>query len=228
MPFIDIEQLSTDWLQMRCACVTASHVCDVMAKFKDPKKKGEHSDRMKYRKAKMREQLTGRSAETYVSPYMEAGLDIEPLARAAYEVARDVEVLNGGLFVHDQISRFMASPDGRVGDDGLIEVKFLTGCTTDANHLDLIEGAEVPEEYLLQMQAQLSCSGRQFVDFISYDPYMPPKLRLFVKRFPRDEKKIAEIEAEVQTFLEQVAQKLLQLGDGSLTPVLEASLQEVR
>ena len=220
--FIDVKQTDPDWLIHRVAAITASNVWKVMAKPKRVKKarEGEPPEPMKemaarsnYRKEKIREYLTGLSANRYVSSYMEDGLENEEMACGAYEVATGSELLHGGLYVHDSISRFMASPDRRIVGGGLVEAKYLTGATTEANHIDLIEGAPIPEEYVLQCQAQLSCSGEQFVDFVSYDPDIKVReLKLFIKRIQRDEPLIYAIEQEVQLFLEQMVGELGRLG----------------
>src|ERR1039458_6976037 len=107
--WIDVDQLSIDWLHHRCACVTASHLWEVMARLK-PKKGQEVGDyaavRSNYMKRKIWESVTGLAAETYVSPYMEAGIENERFARAEYEVATSCEVESGGLFQHDKIARW--------------------------------------------------------------------------------------------------------------------------
>lgn len=206
MTWIDIDQLSTDWLHMRCGSPTASHLADIMAKLKDPKK--ESAARFGYKRKKIAECLTGLSMDSFVSQAMEEGMEREPLARAAYEIERDCEVLPGGLFVHDTIPRWMASPDGRVGNDGLIEIK----CCADHNHLDILLTEEIPEQYQLQMLGQLSCSGRQWVDFVAYNPNMPKEHKLWIKRFPRDEAMISAVELEVQQFLEEMVATLKKLG----------------
>lgn len=227
MTFVDVIQLSNDWLKMRVGCVSASQVHKVMATVKDPKKQA--APRLNYRKRLVMEMLTGLTAETYVSPYMQSGLEVEPLARAAYEMERDVEVLHGGLFIHDSIPRFVASPDGRIGPDGLLEIKYLTGVTTEANHLDLLMGAEIPDEYQKQMLAQMACSGRKWVDFVSYQPApMPKKLRMHIRRFPRDEKRIAEMEQAVEKFLAEVdemLERLKQDDPNSLAGALARSVE---
>lgn len=228
MPWVDVPQSDPfwrrpdpSWLKMRIACVTASSVWRVMAKPKRVKKarEGEPPEpavelatRSNYRKAKIREELTGRSMEAYVSSYMEAGIEMEGLAVPAYEVATDRDCQNGGIFFHDTIPRFAASPDSRVGEDGLLECKYLTGCTTEANHLDLLGGADIPEEYILQMQAQMACSGRQWVDFCSFDPDMPKTLRLYIRRVKRDPTMISVIENEVILFLSQMVEAIQKLS----------------
>lgn len=205
MPFCDVEQLSVDWLKMRIGCVTASHIAEVMAVLK--KKDGESAERRKYKKQKVFEHITGLAAETYVTPAMEYGIDMEPVARAAYEHERDIDVANGGLFIHDEIPKFMASPDGRIGEDGLLEIK----CPTSMTHLDILASGEIPEEYQAQMLGQLSCSGRQWVDFVSYDSRFPKPLRMFIKRFERDEKRIKEVNDAVCQFLIEVVSMIKKL-----------------
>jgi hypothetical protein len=93
-----------------------------------------------------------------------------------------------------------ASPDRLIGDDGLIEVK----CPNTATHIEtLLEGA-VPGKYRLQMMWQMACTGRQWCDFVSFDPRMPEDMRLFVRRIERCPVTIADIEKEVRIFLAEI------------------------
>jgi putative phage-type endonuclease len=196
MPVVEgLEQQTPEWLQMRVGMVTASRMWCVMDKLKDPKK--ESAERRKYKKELVFECLTGRAADNYVSPAMEWGIETEPLAVAAYEMERDVTVQDGGFFIHDEIPRCGASPDGLVGDDGLIEIK----CPTSATHIDTLISQTIPPEYEWQMLAEMACTGRQWCDFVSFDPRLPKHLRLFIKRFPRDEVRIKEMTDEVCRFL---------------------------
>lgn len=199
MPVIEgVSQGTAEWLVQREGMVTASRMSAVMAKLKDPKK--EASERAKYKDEVICEILTGRAIDHYVSPAMELGIEREPLARAAYEQLRDVEVEAGGFWGHDSIPKLGASPDGLVGDDGLIEIK----CPTITTHLGYLRTKEIPEEYQLQMLTQMACTGRQWCDFCSYHPDMPEQFQLWVKRFPRDDQMIAAIELETVHFLEEV------------------------
>lgn len=214
-----VQQLSPEWLHMRCGSVTGSRVCDVMARLK---KGGESVARRNYKADLVVENITGLTTLHFVTPAMEHGIENEPLAKAAYEMQTDATVEDGGLWLHDEISRFMASPDGLVGEDGLIEVK----CPQTTTHLEYLMAGVVPEDHQPQMLAEMACTGRQWVDFVSYDPRLPKRLQLFIRRFPRDEKRIAEMEEEVKTFLLEVAEILLRLsGDGGLEPILQASVE---
>lgn len=203
MPIIEgIEQQTPEWLQMRCGMVTASRVKDIVKKPKSGT--GDLKKRADYRTEIISECLTGRAAEHYVTPAMEWGIETEPLARAAYEMRLDTEVADGGFHIHDQITRFGASPDGLIGDDGLLEIK----CPTTAVHVEYIIAGVTPEEYQPQMLAEMACTGRQWCDFVSFDPRLPKKLQLFVRRFPRNDERIAAMEEEVLKFLEEVIEKI--------------------
>lgn len=206
MPMIEgIDQQTPEWLQMRVGVVTASRMCDVMAKLK--RKDGEAATRYNYKKEIVYECLTGRAFDTYVSPAMEWGIETEPLAIAAYEMKHDVEVIPGGFFIHDRIVKFGASPDGLIGDDGLVELK----CPTTATHIDTLIAGEIPEEYQWQMLAEMACTGRTWCDFVSFDPRLPKKLQLFERGFPRDEARIGAMEREVEQFLTEVVTMISKL-----------------
>jgi len=212
MAFVDVDQLSVDWLKMRIGCASASHMAEIMS-FLKPKKgeeeRRESAKRYDYKMAKVIEELTGLAQETYVSPAMERGIETEPLARAAYEMANDVEVLSGGIFFHDEIKRYVASPDGRLGDDGLLEIK----CPNTSTHLEILMSGEIPDDYKWQMDAQMSCSGRQWVDFVTYDNRIHDKrLQMWTKRYLRDEARIKTVQDEVCIFLMEVIELLKRLA----------------
>lgn len=208
MPIIEgMEQRSADWLAMRVGMATASRVCDVMAVRKDKKEAAARAD---YRKQLVCERLTGLTASNYVSPYMLDGILNEPLAREVYEMQADEEVTEVGFAIHPRIKWFGASPDSLVGKDGLLEIK----CLASHNHLDILLAKEIPEEYHPQLLAELACAERQWVDFVSFDARMPKNMRLFVKRFHRDEAKIEAMEKEVEKFLAEVEEMLSTLEQG--------------
>lgn len=229
MPLVEVEQQSAEWLAMRCGAVTASRVADVMARLVT--KNGEAAVRQNYKAEIVCERLTGRTAEHYVSPAMQWGLDNEPLAKAAYEVEIGNEVGPGGIAVHESIKWLAASPDGIVGSDGLVEAK----CPNTATHLEYIIAGVVPAEYQWQMLCQLACSERQYADFISFDPRLPKKLQLFVRRLERDNARIARMEEEVVRFLGEVDAVIEKINKcnmidlvGNLADKLRASIAEAR
>lgn len=95
-----------------------------------------------------------------------------------------------------------ASPDGLVGDDGLLEIK----CPNSATHLETLMSETIPAKYVTQMMWQMACTRRAWCDFCSFDPRMPDNMRLFITRLDRDDQVIAELEAEVVKFLQEVSE----------------------
>ena len=197
MKVIDFPQGSLDWLASRAGKVTASRIADVMAKIKT----GEAAARRDYKAQLVAEILTGRPQEDgYINAEMQFGIDTEPLARAAYEADTGDLVEQCGLVLHPTIDRSAASPDGLVSDSGLVEIK----CPKVATHLNYLLDGVVPSKYQPQMLWQMACCEREWNDFVSFRPDLPPALQLFKVRFPRDDKRIAEMEAEVKTFIAEV------------------------
>ena len=153
------------------------------------------------------ERLTGAPSETYSNAAMVHGTETEPEARAAYEFYQGVTVQEVAFVHHPKIEQAGCSPDGLIGDDGLLEIK----CPQSATHLETLLGQAVPGKYEAQMQFQMACTGRKYCDFVSYDPRMPENMRLFIQRVARDEKRINELETEIGSFLLELAGKLSQL-----------------
>ena len=196
MRILDLQQGSTEWLQARAGRVTASRISDVLAKIKS----GEAAARRDYRAQICAEILTGRPQEDgFQNAEMLWGLEMEPLARSAYELAKGVLVEQPGFVLHPTIDRAGASPDGVAGKIGL-EIK----CPKTATHLQYLLDGGVPAKYEPQMLWQLACMEAEACDFVSFDPRLPQHLQLFVVRFQRDEKRILEITAEVGVFLKEV------------------------
>lgn len=196
-----VEQRSAQWFAMRCGKVTASRLSDVMAVRKDGKPT---AARRKYLLEIVAEQLTGDVAEHFLSKPMQWGVEMEPEARSAYELARDLFVEEIAFVDHPRIEQAGASPDGLVGVDGLIEIK----CPNTDTHLETLLRRDADPQYIPQMQWQMACTGRVWCDFVSYDPRMPDDLELFISRVERDDAMIAEMEAAVEEFLEEVAETI--------------------
>jgi putative phage-type endonuclease len=199
----NIIQGTDEWHKARLGRVTASRVCDVVARTKT----GWGASRANYMAELIAERLTGVPASSYTNAAMMWGTEREPDARAAYASQTFDDIREVGFVVHPTIGMAGASPDGLVGGDGLVEIK----CPTTATHLDTLLGQNVPDKYILQIQWQLACSGRAWADFVSYDPRLPPEMQLFVKRIDRDDKRIGELEETVSDFLDELAQKIERL-----------------
>jgi putative phage-type endonuclease len=188
----DVEQRSPEWFALRTGIVTASRVSDVMAMTKS----GPGASRKNYMADLVAERLTGERRDGFTNAAMQWGTDMEPEARAAYEFMTDADVAEVGFATHDKIAGFGASPDGIVGDAGMVEIK----CPNTATHIDTLLTGKIDRKYLLQMQAQMACTGRAWCDFVSYDPRLPGSMRLFVQRVDRDDALIAGIEVAVAAF----------------------------
>lgn len=191
------EQRTDDWFSDRLGKVTASAVYKVMARTKT----GYGADRANYAAQLVTERLTGTKTDSFTNAAMQWGIDTEAQARAAYEFHLGYTVSETGFHPHPTIEMFGASPDGLCGDAGLVEIK----CPSSATHIATLMGDGIDRKYMLQMQTQMACTGRDWCDFVSFDPRLPLEMALHVRQVQRDDALIAEIENEVTTFLAEVA-----------------------
>ena len=165
-------QGSPEWLQARVGRVTASRIKDVCAQGKGS---APSVTREAYMGELIAERLTGlASNDGYTNADMQRGTDLEPLARAAYEVRTKQMVDEVGLVLHPRNEFFGASPDGVVGTDGLLEIK----CPRTHVHISYLLNRKPPPAYIPQMAWQAFCCERSWVDFVSFDPKMPEDLQL--------------------------------------------------
>ena len=194
------EQRTEEWFKQRLGKVTASAISNVIAKTKT----GVSASRENYSTQLTLERLTGEQAEFYTNAAMEWGTVTEPKARQAYEIYREVFVDEVGFITHPMIEMSGASPDGLVGDDGLVEIK----CPESKTQMETLLNQKVPTKYMPQMQWQMACTGRKWCDFVSFDPRMPENLRLFVQRVERNDEYIVMLEQEVRDFLLDIDRKV--------------------
>jgi putative phage-type endonuclease len=157
-----ITQGTPEWHAVRAGKATASRISDIMAVIKS----GEAAVRKNYRAELVCQRMTGIVEAGYVSPEMQWGTDHESDARHAYAYPRGLTVTPVGFVDHPDIAMSGASPDGLVGDDGLVEIK----CPNTATHIETLLGKAVPQKYGQQIQWQLACTGRLWCDFVSFDP----------------------------------------------------------
>lgn len=200
-----VEQGSPEWKAMRNGKATASKMADIRAKTKS----GWGASRTNYAAQLVAERLTGTPAESYTNAAMQWGIEQEPHARNAYEADTGALVSEVDFIDHPSIQMAGASPDGLVGEDGLVEFK----CPNTATHIETLLSGDVDEKYRLQMLWQMACTGRKWCDFVSYDPRMPPEMQLFIKRVERDDVAIAGLEKDVQQFLTEVYATVLALTE---------------
>ncbi len=214
-----IEQGSDEWRQARCGSLGASMIADALAKTKT----GWGASRANLQARLLVERLTGVPQDTYQNHAMLEGIEREPAARAAYEFLQDAEVEQVGLIKHPTIVGSLASPDGLVGNDGLLEIK----CPQAAAHLATLLDEPIAQKYLFQMQWQMACAGRAWCDFVSFNPSFPPEMHLWIRRIPRDDTTIAALEKDVRSFLAELDDKLtvLQSRYHSFREQLQSSLE---
>ena len=202
------EQGTPEWMACRTGKVTASRVSDLMAKTKS----GHAASRDNYMAQLVCELVTGQREESYSNAAMAWGNEQEPFARAAYEAKTDVLVDEVGFILHPTIAGCGASPDGLVGDNGLVEIKCPnTNTALEAWLKWADEKNPVASKYNVQMQMQMACTKRKWCDYVIYDPRMPEKAQLLVVRVDRDDAFIAEMELEITRFIEELNKKVVKL-----------------
>lgn len=202
-----MQQGSEEWFKQRLGKVTASRVSDVMAKTKS----GAAASRKNYMMELLCQRLTGIHEETFVSTAMQRGTDLEPIARAQYEIMTQNTVDEAIFVEHPDIENFGASPDGLIHTDGLLEIK----CPNTAQHVAFIRTGNIPIKYEWQILAQMACTQRSWCDFVSYDDRMPDELQISYKRFFRDQKRIDIMEKEIAHFLNELKELELDLRERS-------------
>lgn len=187
-----MEQRSPEWFAARLGKVTSSRVADAVARTKT----GWGASRKNYMAELALERLTGQPTQTYQSQAMLNGIQTEPEARANYEFEYAVTVEEVGFVEHPRIDMAGASPDGFVGNEGLVEIK----CPLLATHFETMLKDNIDGDYLKQMQWQMATTGRSWCDYVSYHPALPMR----VIRVPRNTAIIMALESDVRTFLAEL------------------------
>lgn len=205
-----VEQRSETWFTQRLGKVTASRINDVLSVIKS----GESSARRNYRAQLVCERLTGKKEDSFCNSAMQWGIDNEAQARAAYEFITDSDVREVGFITHPVITMSGASPDGMIDEKGMLEIK----CPNTANHIDWMLAGSPPTEHQNQMLWQMECCRRDWCDFVSFDPRLPPELQLFVVRFHRDEDRTNMMMDAVIKFLDEV--------DGTVAKLMNISMKK--
>lgn len=202
---IDADQRSGEWLAARAGRLTGSVAKELTATLKGG---GEPAGRRDLRTRLALERLTGRSLEDdYQNADMRRGIELEPEALGAYEVATGNLVQPTGFLAHTELA-MGCSLDGHVGDfDGIVELK----APRPANHLKYVRAGVLPAEHRYQIVHNLLVSGAPWADFCSYSPDFPEPLRLFRVRVERDEKEIASYLLLARMFLAEVDKELAEI-----------------
>lgn len=196
----DIAQGSPEWMALRVGKIGGSRIADLLTEGRGG---AESLTKRKYKNELIRERLTGRKLDTYKTPAMQRGIDLEPMARAWYEVKYNTFVDQVAIVLHPSIDGGQCSPDGIVeATNSLIEIKI----PNPENHLDnILTGGKQLEQYYDQVMWQLACMPeKEFCDLVSYDPEMPDHLQGFVKRIYRDDEYINNMQNAVIAFLSEI------------------------
>lgn len=197
---IGVPQGSPEWMALRIGKIGGSRVGDLLTEGRGG---AESLTKRKYKNELIRERLTHRKLDTYKTPAMLRGIELEPLARSWYEIHHNVLVDQVAIVLHPTIEGGQCSPDGIVtSTNSLIEIKV----PNPENHLDniLTDGKQL-DQYYDQCMWQLACMPEmEYCDLISFDPEMPDHLQGFVKRIYRDDEYIKQMEDRVILFLQEV------------------------
>lgn len=192
-------QGTDEWRLARLGKVTASNIAAVMAEGRNGKPS---ATRANYIAQLVSERLTGTPYETFTSAAMMHGTETEDQARAVYTMNTGLSVEQVGFVQHPRIPFAGASPDGLIGRVGGLEIK----CPNTATHIATLRGAAVDGGYMKQVQFNMACTGRDWWDFVSFDPRLPDEMQMHIRRIPRDNDAISEIEAAVLALLSDVAE----------------------
>ena len=199
----DIEQGTDEWLALRYGWTTASRFKDVMAK-------GQGKTRKSYMYQLAAEAISDMRQESFTNEYMEWGTETEPQARDTYEFVSGNSVEQVTFIRLDGDMKIGCSPDGLVGDDGMVEFK----CPKTTTQIETFLSGKMPTGHKAQVQGQLWISGRQWTDFVSFDPRIDGEASYFSTRIERDEDYIKEIEAACILFSADLQEIIKQLrGD---------------
>lgn len=186
------------WLSERAGKLTASRMADAIAFKRDGTPTAARSQ---YMRELLAERITGDTVRHYVNDAMQWGLDHEDEGKGAYEAETGIMLEPCGFVEHPTIHYFGATPDALIGRDGLFELK----CPTTATFLEWRIAGVVPEEHKPQMIAQLACTGRDWCDFVAYDPRIRDESkRLFIRRFEPTADEIFAIEKAAVDFLAEL------------------------
>ncbi len=200
-----IEQRTDEWLKQRAGCITASRIVDVMAEGRSGKPS---VTRLGYMAQLASEILSGEPTEnSFTTPDIEWGIERETQARGVYTLRTGNSVVETGFVLHPLLENTGASPDGLVGDDGLLETK----CPKTHTHITTLRGGKIDRKYMLQMQWQMECTGRVWCDFVSFDPRLPSPLNMHIQRVHRDDILLCEIKEAIHQFQSELGEMVADL-----------------
>ena len=187
----DLEQGTPEWFALRLGVITGS-------KFKDVMAKGQGKSRKSYMYQLAAEMITDEMAESFTNDAMQWGTDNEPAARAMYELESRNEVDEVCFVKRDDFVG--VSPDGLVGDSGLVEFK----CPKTTTQIETFLSGKMPTSHKAQVQGQIWVCERDWCDFVSFDPRIDGDAGYVCYRQERDDEYIKELEEACYKFSEEL------------------------
>jgi len=198
--------LTANDIQRRLGKLTASNMWRAMDFLKSGK---ESAERKKYKTELVAERLTGVFVPHYVNRAMEHGIAFEPEARSVYTQRTGRKIIASQFLDHSEIDLCGATPDGFV-DDGLIEIK----CPETTTFIKWALAGEVPDEHIPQMALQMDVTGRDWVDFVAYDPRIPSGRNMLIIRYERSKAYQKEVRKMAKLFLAEVEEMFRIMTEG--------------
>lgn len=188
---------SLAWVPERIGCLGASELVIAAEKTKNGKRSAAGERLIK---CKVAEMLTNIKTGTPPTMAMQRGIDMQDPAVREYELVTGRFVLPEAMVRHPSIDGFLATPDGWIGNDGLLEVKV----PQQETFVGWVSDGVIPEQHVMQMCGQIACSRRTWVDFCAYCPESREGRRLFVRRFVPTAEQIEQAEQVAIDFLKEV------------------------
>lgn len=198
--FENLEQKSQEWYKIRRGVITASF----LSRFITPLgqlKKGEIFNNALFELVSgyyVEEKEVQDNDEEIKSHHIDRGNKLEPIARSIYQFENDIEVKEIGFILSD-CGNYGYSPDGLVDENGIIEIK----APIISKHIKNFYYKSVQKEYLIQIQAGLLISEREYCDFISYNEEAKDEYKFYCKRVDRDEELIKKIKENIDIIIEE-------------------------
>jgi len=189
----EMEQGSAEWLALRLGKVTASRMKDVLSKGRGT---AQSKTAETYMMELLCERLTGESKPFFENDAMQWGTATEPQARAMYELMSGNTVNEVAFVEHNEYIGI--SPDGLIGDDGLIEIK----CPTTITQVRRSLTDNYSKDYYTQIQCQLWVTEREWCDFLSFDPRLDISASYLLQRVERDDVFIDAMREKTYLFVE--------------------------
>lgn len=196
------------WLERRRGKITGSHFGDLMGTGR-----GKDEIFTQTGLTYLRRVAAERFGSYYITSAksMEWGTENESAAISEYAELRNVSVNAEPFQFYEYTSAVGCTPDGIVEQDGCIEVK----CPYDpAVHVNTLLTQKVPKDYEWQVIGHLLCTGRQWCDFISYDPRMWRPQRLVVIRVERDASLLEFLHSRLSLAVDTVNDYVMRMMEG--------------